>query len=398
MTLFDAEWSFTGGVIGAGLVLACFAVEWCVRRATKWRRAEAKPATNGITRRKPRVHAGRESEKRRRPNPEAQARRRAEQEATARAKQEADNRRRAGIEIRARREAIAAAKREAEDQARRFSEIEAKKAQEARDEAKRRRADERRQAEVEALARQEEATWLARQAEQQRRAAERQQTTKESSREAEVRQLADAIDMLRVTNDAGQVKDESARRANHQHVALSFRSQVAGVTYENADGSSRQAVLGRCQEGEALKLVREPSNPYDGNAVGVRRSNGEQLGYLPKEFARQSAPLLDGACTNQAQVVRLESRRYYVACTIDVTIFNGRGAALPKPPPPPSRVQRVAARDDDEVTACERCANQGRYFCPVDGPRGIALTKYQAHRLCKKCQAVIRCPVCGDRG
>jgi hypothetical protein len=32
----------------------------------------------------------------------------------------------------------------------------------------------------------------------------------------------------------------------------------------------------------------------------------------------------------------------------------------------------------------------------VDGPRGIVMTRYQAHRLCALCQAVIRCPRCGD--
>jgi hypothetical protein len=31
MTLFDVDWSFKGGLLGAGLVLACFAVEWLMR-------------------------------------------------------------------------------------------------------------------------------------------------------------------------------------------------------------------------------------------------------------------------------------------------------------------------------------------------------------------------------
>ena len=31
MTLFDVQWSFKGGLLGAGLVLACFLIEWLVR-------------------------------------------------------------------------------------------------------------------------------------------------------------------------------------------------------------------------------------------------------------------------------------------------------------------------------------------------------------------------------
>lgn len=48
------------------------------------------------------------------------------------------------------------------------------------------------------------------------------------------------------------------------------------------------------------------------------------------------------------------------------------------------------------IRICPRCTNGGKYYCDVDGPRGIAMMRYQAHRLCGLCQAVIRCPKCGD--
>jgi hypothetical protein len=61
-----------------------------------------------------------------------------------------------------------------------------------------------------------------------------------------------------------------------------FRSAVAGESYRNGDGSSRQEILRRCRTGEEILLVPEPDNPHDSDAVKVQRHNGEQIGYLPR--------------------------------------------------------------------------------------------------------------------
>ena len=61
-----------------------------------------------------------------------------------------------------------------------------------------------------------------------------------------------------------------------------FFTKIAGVSHENSDGTSRQSVIKRCRPGDVLRLVREPNNPHDANAVKVLRRNGEQLGYLPR--------------------------------------------------------------------------------------------------------------------
>jgi hypothetical protein len=60
-----------------------------------------------------------------------------------------------------------------------------------------------------------------------------------------------------------------------------FFTKVAGVSYCNNDGTSRQTIVRRCREGESLLLQREPNNPFDANAVRVLRQSGEQVGYLP---------------------------------------------------------------------------------------------------------------------
>lgn len=61
----------------------------------------------------------------------------------------------------------------------------------------------------------------------------------------------------------------------------SFFTKIAGVTFENKDGTFRQDVLAKCRIGEELSLVREPDNPVDRNAIRIMRCNGEQLGYVP---------------------------------------------------------------------------------------------------------------------
>lgn len=75
----------------------------------------------------------------------------------------------------------------------------------------------------------------------------------------------------------------------------SFFTKIAGVSYRNSDGASRQAIIKRCQIGEELSLVREPNNSIDKNAIKAVRQNGEQLGYVPAHVAANGlADQLDG--------------------------------------------------------------------------------------------------------
>src|SRR5207249_3119713 len=74
------------------------------------------------------------------------------------------------------------------------------------------------------------------------------------------------------------VKD---RRVSFEH----FFGDVAGESHHNADGSDRQAIIPRCRVGELPVLEHEPDNPHDINAIRVLRQNGEQIGYLEREFA-----------------------------------------------------------------------------------------------------------------
>lgn len=76
---------------------------------------------------------------------------------------------------------------------------------------------------------------------------------------------------------------------------------VAGESFTNDDGSSRQAEIRRCRAGERVDLVREPDNPHDPLAVRVVSERGVQIGYLPTS-ASWIAERLDKARTVEAAI------------------------------------------------------------------------------------------------
>lgn len=68
---------------------------------------------------------------------------------------------------------------------------------------------------------------------------------------------------------------------------------VVGVTFNNEDGTSRQQILETVNSGDILKLVREPGNVYDINAIKVDTEDGRQIGYIGKQYAEILAPMMD---------------------------------------------------------------------------------------------------------
>ncbi len=72
--------------------------------------------------------------------------------------------------------------------------------------------------------------------------------------------------------------------------------KVAGVTFEG-----RQEIIDTMVGNEVAMLIPEPTNPYDPNAIAVwvafppeSMQDKAQIGYLPKEVAKQVAPMIDG--------------------------------------------------------------------------------------------------------
>lgn len=68
--------------------------------------------------------------------------------------------------------------------------------------------------------------------------------------------------------------------------------KVAGVSFEG-----RQAYLAQLTGNEPVRLVPEPKNPFDSNAIAVHVALGGKVmhcGYIPREMAAQIAPLMEG--------------------------------------------------------------------------------------------------------
>jgi HIRAN domain len=98
---------------------------------------------------------------------------------------------------------------------------------------------------------------------------------------------------------------EVTNDSNYPH-ARSIHTKIRGVTKDNPDGVDRQRIIEQwCRFGDALFLVREPSNPFDPNAIQVKRivyssdnpedkpRLGEQIGYVSRELAEKLAPRVD---------------------------------------------------------------------------------------------------------
>lgn len=78
---------------------------------------------------------------------------------------------------------------------------------------------------------------------------------------------------------ANMKTERPEKQADNEPLEL-IETRVAGVTFENDNGTSRQEILQRCTPGETIVLEHWPM-PEDEYAVKVLRENGEQLGYIP---------------------------------------------------------------------------------------------------------------------
>lgn len=67
-----------------------------------------------------------------------------------------------------------------------------------------------------------------------------------------------------------------------------IHASVVGSTFYHGAGG----LLQRLRPGCSLRLVRQPDNPADKNAIGVFWSN-TQLGHIPRGLAAELAPLMD---------------------------------------------------------------------------------------------------------
>ena len=85
-----------------------------------------------------------------------------------------------------------------------------------------------------------------------------------------------------------------------------FLMAVAGESFANADGTSRQRIIARCAVGEPIVFVREVGNPYDRYAVKVvRERTGECLGYVPNRQSKDMRGMLRRMEVRSAEIAKL---------------------------------------------------------------------------------------------
>src|SRR4051812_42328079 len=77
-------------------------------------------------------------------------------------------------------------------------------------------------------------------------------------------------------------------------------SRVAGARDHHAEALQSEGAA----PGSMLNLRRDRENEYDANAVAVETTNGDVLGFVPRELAQEIAPHIDAGDPYSALVLR----------------------------------------------------------------------------------------------
>lgn len=73
-------------------------------------------------------------------------------------------------------------------------------------------------------------------------------------------------------------------RLNRPRIFHEF-TNLAGVSHNNPDGSSRQEIIAGLKPGDYLKIHHDENNSYDKNALRVLTEDGRQIGFIPAYLA-----------------------------------------------------------------------------------------------------------------
>lgn len=101
--------------------------------------------------------------------------------------------------------------------------------------------------------------------------------------------------------DAAFAKSDEYARDRYASIgeATAFHTKVVGVTFEG-----RQDALAGLRDGDELRLVREPENAYDANAVAVR-FGAMPVGYLARGMAQHLALQIDAGASYRCTVASI---------------------------------------------------------------------------------------------
>jgi hypothetical protein len=110
------------------------------------------------------------------------------------------------------------------------------------------------------------------------------------TKKKEIRQERQQLEKDRAREERVRLREENlfrAMRIRHQF------TKVAGVTFLNDNGTDRQHILSKCKAGEQLILKHDPLNEHSECAIEVRRTTGQQLGFLPEWLAQEIRTIVE---------------------------------------------------------------------------------------------------------
>ncbi len=101
--------------------------------------------------------------------------------------------------------------------------------------------------------------------------------------------------------------------------------RLAGVTVEDAQENIKKF---GCKDIGSFRLVREPENPHDPNAIRVEVA-GKYLGHIPKDKAKELAPQMDAGKNLFALFVSRNEHPFHdtVGLTVKIVEYSYQAAA-----------------------------------------------------------------------
>ncbi len=109
-----------------------------------------------------------------------------------------------------------------------------------------------------------------------------------------------------------------------------FRLPAVGTSYDNEDGTSRQAELRVLARGHKLFLVREPENPHDPRAVAVVSERQVRVAYLRRDHAGWVGSKIDRGYDVRAVVERIRGGAL-VGATLGLVLLLNMDGEEPVP-------------------------------------------------------------------
>jgi hypothetical protein len=95
----------------------------------------------------------------------------------------------------------------------------------------------------------------------------------------------------------GSVGEQAVRAVHRAEEKSRQQEQPGGRTYTlglaGESFGNRQSEIRKCREGEVVRLIREPGNQYDANAIRCESSRGAEIGMISRENASWLAPKMD---------------------------------------------------------------------------------------------------------